>query len=585
VDRNPGDSRVAIAETVDAIWRDILDREAADPHDDFFGVGGTSLGAVKFLAEIENSFGLGALTPEDLYARSTFEAIVAAIESNVRAGAGFPDQTIAELFARRAAETPDVIAVKFRDRAVTYRELDRAANELAWRLRRQGAAPGTVVATAMARTPEFVTALLGILKAGGAYLPINPAWPAARLATMIERASVSIVVTDAETDAPLPDRIIRLHLGDMDTACADDAPEVEVDPGDPAIVNFTSGSTGEPKGVLTPHRGVTSLLFPGDFANLSAATVLLAHMSPSFDGMTVELWGPLLHGGTCVLFDGTFPSVSRLRAAIRDNGVNTLTLTTALFNVVVDSAPDVLDPLSALVVGGEAQSPQHFRAAHKRLPQLTIVNAYGPTETTVIATCFPVADLAPDAPSVPIGRPLANRDVSILGPDLTPVAEGEAGEICVSGPGLAIGYVGRPDLTAERFVTIPSPDGGQRRVYRTGDLARLAPSGDLEFLGRTDRQVKLNGQRIELEEIERVLVTHPGVHQAAALVHGEGVTRTLKAVLVAPAGVPADLSDVLASSLPAYMIPASVRAIGALPLNTNGKIDRAALARLFDHRP
>ncbi|MDI6104069.1 amino acid adenylation domain-containing protein [Actinoplanes sp. NEAU-A12] len=584
MDRNPGDSRAVIAATVHAIWRDILDGQAAEPHDDFFDVGGTSLGAVKFLAEIESSFGLDALTPEELYTRSTFEAIVAAIESNVRRAAGFPDHTIAELFARRAAETPDGIALRFRDRAVTYRQLDRAANGLAWRLRRQGVGPGTVVATAMARTPGFVTALLGILKAGGAYLPIDPAWPAARLATMMERASVPIVVTEAETDA-LPDHVTRLHIGDTDTACADGAPETGVDPGDPAIVNFTSGSTGEPKGVLTPHRGVTSLLFPGDFAKLSADTVLLAHMSPSFDGMTVELWGPLLHGGTCVLFDGTFPSVSRLRTAIRDNGVNTLTLTTALFNVVVDSAPDVLDPLSALVVGGEAQSPRHFRAAHKRLPHLPIVNAYGPTETTVIATCFPVADLMPDAPSVPIGRPLPNREVSLLGPDLIPVAAGEAGEICVSGPGLAIGYVGRPDLTAERFVTIPSPNGGQRRVYRTGDLARLAPSGELEFLGRADRQVKLNGQRIELEEIERVLATHPRVHQAAALIHGEGVTRTLKAVLVAPEGVPPDLGELLARSLPAYMVPAGMRAIDALPLNTNGKIDRAALARLFDHRP
>jgi amino acid adenylation domain-containing protein len=351
---------------------------------------------------------------------------------------------------------------------------------------------------------------------------------------------------------------------------------------DAAIVNFTSGSTGEPKGVLTPHHGVTSLLFPAAYTELSADTVLLQHMSPSFDAMTIELWGALLHGGTCVLFDGKFPSVSRLRAAIYGNGVNTLVLTTALFNVIVDSAPDLLDPLDALILGGEAQSPRHIRAAHERLPDLPIINAYGPTETTVIATCFPVAELAPDASSVPIGRPIDHREVSILGPDLTPVAPGETGEICVSGPGLAIGYVGRPDLTNERFVTIPSEHGRPRRIYRTGDLARVNPAGEMEFLGRADRQVKLNGQRIELEEIERALEMHPGVLQAVALVQGEGVTRTLRAVLIAPDGAPDDLQEFLSRSLPGYMIPTGVRAIDSLPLTTNGKVDREALTRLFD---
>ncbi len=580
MNRNPGDSHVAIAQTVAAAWRDILNREAADPHDDFFDLGGNSLGAVKFLAELENCFGVVALTPEDLYQTPTFGAIVSAIESHVRRDAGFPDRTIGELVARRAAEHPEAIALRFRDRAVTYRDLDRAANDLAWRLHREGVVPGMVVGTAMARTPEFVAALLGILRAGGAYLPIDPAWPAARLAVMVDLASVRMVVTDVATDAPLPGYVTRLRVGDL--AGRDEGPDVKGDPGDPAIVNFTSGSTGEPKGVLTPHRGVTSLLFPGDYADLSAATVLLQHMSPSFDAMTIELWGALLHGGTCVLFDGTFPSVSRLRAAIHDNGVNTLVLTTALFNVVVDSAPDLLDPLSVLIVGGEAQSPRHMRAAHKRLPQLSIINAYGPTETTVIATCFPIADLAPDASSVPIGRAIANRDVSILGPDLTSVATGEAGEICVSGPGLAIGYVGRPDLTTDRFVTIRTADDGHRRIYRTGDLGRLAPSGEIEFLGRTDRQVKLNGQRIELEEIERALLAHSEVLQAVAVLHGKGVNRTLKAVLVAPGGVPADLREVLARSLPAYMIPTGTRVIDALPITSHGKIDRAALTRLFD---
>lgn len=578
MDCNPGDSRAAVVRAVDEIWREILNREAADPTDDFFSVGGTSLGAVKFLAEIEGVFGVDALTPEELYRGSTFEAVVSTIESRLRPDTGFPDRPVGELVARRAAETPEAPALRFRERVVTYRELDRAANAFAWRLRDEGVKPGTVVGVAMTRTPEFVVALLGILKAGGAYLPIDPAWPAARLATMTALASVPIIVTDA-TEVTPPEHVTHLRFGEI--AGRDDSPEVEVDPADPAIVNFTSGSTGQPKGVLIAHRGITSLLLPGDFLNLSADTVLLQHMSPSFDGMTVELWGPLLHGGTCVLFDGVLPSVGRLRAAVNDHGVNTLTLTTALFNVIVDSAPELLEPLSALVIAGEPQSPRHVRAACERLPRLSIVNAYGPTETTVIATTFPVRELAPEASSVPIGRAIANRGVVILGADLTPVPPGEPGEICLSGPGLAIGYVGRPDLTAERFVTVATEDG-PRRVYRTGDLGRLTPSGDIEFLGRADRQVKLNGRRIELEEVEHTLLKHPGVRQAVALVHGDGVARALKAVLVAPGGVPEDLRDVLAVSLPDYMIPTDTRTVDALPLTPNGKVDRAALTGLFD---
>ncbi|SER22394.1 amino acid adenylation domain-containing protein [Actinokineospora terrae] len=489
-------------------------------------------------------------------------------------GVGFPELSVGELVARQAGRVPGAVAVRFRDRAVTYRELDRAANGVAWRLREAGVRQGAVVGVAMGRTPEFVVVLLGVLKAGGAYLPIDAGWPAARLATMVGLASVRVVITDAATEVVLPEHVTHLRFH---ASSRDDGPEVAVDPGGAAVVNFTSGSTGEPKGVLITHRGITSLLFPGDFLDLSADTVLLAHMSPSFDGMTVELWGPLLHGGTCVLFDGAFPSAARLRAAIRDNKVNTLTLTAALFNVVVDSAPDLLDPLSALVIAGEPQSPRHVRAAHARVPGLPIINAYGPTETTVIATTFPIAELAPEATSVPIGRALPHREVAILGPDLRRVARGEVGEICVSGPGVALGYVGRPDLTADRFVTVEG-----RRVYRTGDLGRLTASGDIEFLGRADRQVKLNGQRIELEEVEHALVAHPDVWQAVALVHGEGVTRALKAVLVTAGGVPDDLRGAVGAVLPAYMIPGDVRAVDALPLNQNGKVDRAALAALFD---
>jgi D-alanine--poly(phosphoribitol) ligase subunit 1 len=505
-----------------------------------------------------------------------------------RAGAAAPGalaSSLGALFEQQVARRPDADALRGRGRPLSYRALDRAANRIGWQLRRSGAGEGTIVVLAMARSPAFIAALIGIVKVGAAYLPLDPSWPPERVRTVVEAARATLAVTDGEPLAYLPATITQLAVtvADGDGSGPDDAsPAVPVGPDALAYVNFTSGSTGTPKGAMIPHHGVVSLLFEQDYMALNADVVTLQHSSPTFDATVFEIWAPLLHGGTCVVFDGAFPSVARLRAAIRDHGVNTIVLTTALFNVFIDTACDGLAPLRTVLTGGEAQSVRHWRIARERLPGVAIGNVYGPTETTVFVTHFPIQDLAADATSVPLGRAIGHREVFVARPDLTPAPPGEIGEICVAGAGLALGYAGRPDLTVERFVIAPGPTGVPRRIYRTGDLGRADATGSLEFLGRADQQVKLNGYRIELEEIERALTAHPEIRQAVVVVHGNEMTRKLKAVLVAPDLVRDGLVGFLARSLPPYMIPAALRTIDALPLTSSGKVDRAAVGKLFD---
>ena len=500
---------------------------------------------------------------------------------------GFPDRSIGSLFEEQAFRHPEKTVLWHRDRSVSYRALNRASNRLAAQLLHSGLKRGDVVAVKMGRTPNFVTALLAIVKAGGAYLAVDPRWPEPRIQTAFQTAGVFLFITDPH-NAPAEDigfdtLVIDHELAvDFTGVPADDAaPDVETGLEDIAYVNFTSGSSGTPKGVIMPHRGVVSLVFNQNYVSLSSETVTLQLASPSFDVMAFEVWSALLHGGTCVLFDGTLPSLNRLRAIINDYGVDTVLLATTLFNMVMDNAPDIVKPLKTLLTGGEAQSLHHFKIAKRALPDLTIVNAYGPTEACVFATWFPISAFRLDDTAVPIGMELRHREVIIIRPDLSFVEPGEVGEICVAGPGVALGYIGRPDLTEERFVQMKFPNGRIKTVYRTGDLGKLNDEGMINYLGRADQQVKLNGFRIELEEIENALAAHPGISQAIVLVHGQGVKRNLKAVLVAPLGMPSDIKTFLERTLPDYMIPADYKIVDQLPLNISGKVDRPALISLF----
>jgi amino acid adenylation domain-containing protein len=512
---------------------------------------------------------------------------------------GYPeDRTIAQLFSEQAARSPAAVALTYKDAQITYGELNTRANRLAHHLIARGVTEDTIVGVWLDRSPDMVAALLAILKAGGAYLPLDLAYPADRLAHMLGDTRAPIVITRPEFVATLPPGGAEVVV--LDPAGAALAHQPTTDPAPRgsadslAYVNYTSGSTGRPKGVPIPQRGVLRLVFGASYARLDASRVFLQLAPACFDAATFELWGPLLHGGRCVLFDDKLPTLQKLRQVIERNRVTTLFITTALFNTIIDEDPQLLAPIEQLLTGGEAHSVPHMRKALRELPGTQISSVYGPTETTTFATFHPVPSLPPEATSIPIGRPIGNTTTYILDDQLRRVGVGVVGELYIGGDGLARGYLHQPELTREKFVSNLGFLPPHERLYRTGDLAKYLPDGSIDFIGRADNQVKIHGFRIELGEIESQLITHSGVRQAAVVVHDRSYAdRRLIAYLI-PDTRPDTRPDTqrsrvtearelrahLQQRLPAYMIPAQFEWLEAFPLTPNGKVDRKELARL-----
>ena len=500
------------------------------------------------------------------------------------APAPYPDTaTVHELVAAQVARTPDAVAVIAGDQRLTYAELSARAGRLAARLRRRGVGRDVPVGVYLERSPDLVVALLGVLQAGGAYVPLDPSYPADRIRFMLGEAGAAVTVTNAAlAERARVSGIDPIVLDELDTGA--EAVPAGGEPAGPdslAYIMFTSGSTGRPKGVAVPHRGIVRLVFGQSFARLDSSRTVIFASTPSFDVSTFELWGPLLHGGRCVLHPPGVPTPETLRTLIRDHAATTLWLTASLFNALIDAAPESLRGLDELLAGGEALSPAHVRRAQAALPGTTIVNGYGPTECTTFACCHRLAGpLAESAGSVPIGRPIVNTEAFVLDAHRQLAPPGALGELYLGGPGLARGYVNRPELTSERFVPHPFDSTPGARLYRTGDLVRRRLDGALEFLGRADSQVKIRGFRIELGEIETVLASHPAVREAVVLARERGPgDRVLVAYVVPRAAMPGDesLREHLRARLPAFMIPFAFVKIPAVPLTPVGKVDRAAL--------
>jgi len=496
--------------------------------------------------------------------------------------APYPDDVaVGELFERAAARFPERTALIHRERRVGYRELNEAANALAARLLAEGVRPGEAVGVAVGRSPELVTALLAVLKCGAAYLPLDPAWPDQRLAELTEQAGTVRLLTDRPAlGERLPNcRVIPVDGGDP--AAGRDNPGVRVGPDDIAYVNFTSGSTGRPKGVPIRHRSIARLVFGARYAELDSDSVLLQLAPVSFDAATFELWGALLHGGTCVLYPSGFVRLSELRRVLETHGVTVLFLTTALFNTAMDEAPETLGSVRTILTGGETHSLKHIETALLHFGPDRLVSVYGPTEATTFATCYPVRELRPEETALPIGRPIQNTRAYVVA-DGRLCAPGETGEILLAGPGLSPGYLGLPETTRERFTT-HLIDGVPERLYRTGDRAYLDQDGQLVFQGRQDDQVKINGYRIELGEVAHHLDRHPAVRQSyVTATDGAAGERALVAFVV-PAGeecTPEAIRDHLKVRLPAYTIPAGIHLCAELPLSATGKVDRRTLLSL-----
>jgi len=508
------------------------------------------------------------------------------------------EATIPELFASVVARSPDATAARFGEATLSYAELGARASQLANRLRALGVGPDVLVGVALERSPELLIALVGILAAGGAYVPLDPADPPARLALLIGETRVPVIVTlerhaqalrDARSHAPAstPEPLLL---------CLDaDAHEIDVQPTVAprceslsaehlAYVLYTSGSTGVPKGVCVPHRAVIRLVTTAAYAPLGPDEVMLQYAPLAFDASTFEIWGALLSGASLAVFPPRLASLDELGRFIEECRVTTLWLTAGLFQQMVEMQIPRLRGVRQLLSGGDVLSLAHVRRLREELPGLRLVNGYGPTEATVFTCCHVVEDVSKLAARVPIGRPIANAEVQILDGRRRAVPIGVAGELYIGGDGLARGYLREPAQGAERFVAHPFVPG--ERLYRSGDLACWRPDGTLDFLGRSDTQVKIRGHRIEPGEIEAALSAHPAVREAAVVARGEDASaRELVAFVVCrAAAAEGELRQFLGARLPARLVPSRIVQLPTLPLTANGKLDRRALASLAPER-
>ncbi|MEV6075920.1 amino acid adenylation domain-containing protein [Streptomyces sp. NPDC052069] len=545
------------ADRLTGLYRQVLEAMAADP-------GGSA--EATFLPEGEHAW----------------------LREQNATGREFPEQTVLRRFEEQAARTPHAVAVSHRGEEVAYAELDARADRVAHRLVAAGIGAESAVAVLLDRSPGLIATLLGVWKAGGAYVPIDPSYPAERIASMCESAGVVAAVTEPPYADGFPTGVPVLLLEDLERAGTDDgtgtAPARSEDPDRLAYVIFTSGSTGRPKGVQIPHRGLANHVAwaAEDLASRGTGGAPL-FSSVAFDLVVPNLWGPLVTGQAVhVVAQDTAPA--DLSAALLASGpYSFVKLTPGHLDILTEQlTTEQVERLSQVyVVAGEALPGETANRSLEVLGEGRMINEYGPTEASVGSTIHPVTGhVALDV--VPIGRPLPNMTAYVLDASMRPVPAGVLGELYVGGTGVARGYAGRPDLTAERFVPDPFGPAGAR-LYRTGDRARLLADGNVEFLGRLDDQIKIRGYRIELGEVQAVVTAHPAVRDAVVTVHEPTPgDRRLVAYCVPVAGqeLPsaAVLADDCARHLPEYMVPSAFVALESIPLNANGKVDRRALA-------
>ncbi len=498
------------------------------------------------------------------------------------------DASVPELFAAQAARTPHAIAVQLGAATLTYGELAQQAAAVAAHLHGLGIGRGDYVGLCVERSFAMIAALLGTLQAGAASIALDPTHPAERIAFILREGGVRTILTQTQLLGTLAEvqarsgaramRIVNLATLPARSERAVRLPVVEAE--DPAVVMYTSGSTGAPKGAVLPHRAIVRTVRGADYLRFEADETFFGFVPLTFDVAILELWGPLLSGARLVLCPPGLPSLDVLANTIEAAGVTTLWLTTGLFDQMLDEQLPRLRGLRRLIVGGDVMSPAHARRAMAALPDTQVINVYGPTEATVLITAQPLVT-PPDGP-IPLGAPIANARVYVLDASRRPIPVGVPGEIYTGGDGVALGYLNRPDLTAERFVLDPFAGRVGATMYRTGDLARWRPDGTVDFLGRVDNKLKIRGVRVELGEIEAVLAEHPAVREAvvvcAAPAAGE---KQLIAYVVARTGMPlpdpGEIQAFLRARLPNQMLPAGVAFLDRIPLTATGKFDRRAL--------
>ncbi|MDH6440269.1 D-alanine--poly(phosphoribitol) ligase subunit 1 [Streptomyces sp. SAI-144] len=491
------------------------------------------------------------------------------------------EELIHQAVARHAAIRPDATALVHRNGTVTYRELADRAQQWARALRQEGAGPGQYVAVCLPRSPDLVTALLAVLTTGAAYAALDPRWPAERTAAVLERLAPVRVITQDRLPEPA-----AAHPGVGDTEPS------QLHGGSPACVFFTSGTSGAPKGVVSPHRATMRLFAPDGPLAFGPGAVLPVAAATPWDAFSLELWGALTTGGTGVLVESDYllpPTLEELTAC---HGVNTAWLTASLFNLFVEDAPESFTGLERLYIGGERLSPSHVSRFLRAHPDIALYNGYGPVESCVFATVHRIREedcLAPDG--IPLGSPVPATAVHVLD-GVAEAAPGEVGELCVSGDGLAVGYLADDALTEACFSRVRLRDGERVRVYRTGDLGYADERGRMRFTGRSDRQFKVRGHRLEPEEIESCAATLAPVTRSTVVpIPGELGTYDGIALFYTGDDGPSAAADdgecteiraLLGRRLPSYAVPDVVTRVDRFPVTGNGKVDSRALLALLD---
>jgi amino acid adenylation domain-containing protein len=490
-----------------------------------------------------------------------------------------PDQNLADAFGRAARTHPSRTAVVEGERRVGFAELDALSASIAAGLRERGVGAGGAVLVALPRGVDCVATVLGIVRCGGVYVPVDPAWPAPRIEHLrrIVRPAMTVGVDGAGGGAgafATPDQLARSRGGITPAGTGAN---------DPCYVMFTSGTTGEPKGVVVPHRAVLRLVIGPDFMELAPGRSWLHLSATSFDASTLEVWAPLLNGGCCVTVPDRLPSLERISSIIRGAGITDAWLTASLFNAMVDHEPEAFGGMRQVLTGGERVCPEHARRFIERHPGVRLINGYGPTENTTFTCCHTITieDTANPA-GIPIGRPIRGTEAAIVDEQGEECPAGSPGELLAGGLGVALGYAGDEALTAERFVNLAGRSG---TWYRTGDIARRRGDSVIEYLGRRDRQVKVRGFRIELEEVERSVTAHPGVRHAFALVLGDRADLNRLAVAYTTRTPDAPTAESLRAWLgerqPGHLVPDLLAVLPEIPIGPTGKADQDVIRARF----
>ncbi|KPI14792.1 Phenylalanine racemase (ATP-hydrolyzing) [Actinobacteria bacterium OV450] len=489
--------------------------------------------------------------------------------------------TVCQAIRDQGSRAPDSPALVWRDEEISYEALIARADRIRPQIHVADRSP---VAVRMERGPLLVATLFAVLETGAPYLALAPDWPVQRCRQAMAQAGAQICLHDGSSVGSAFQDLPGLILIDPDRDMLDTSSgSIQTPaPGDGCAVFYTSGSTGTPKSVLSPHAGIFRIAHDPTLA-YDRTTRTLQAAPLGWDAFSLELWAPLLRGGSCLLYDGAYLSPQDVRAAVQKYGVNTLWLTSSLFSAFIDDDPGCLQGLRLLMIGGERLSPRHVARCLKLLPDVRLINGYGPVEATVFVSAYDIPDGADTEQDLSIGTPVAGTTVYLLDGDYRITKAGEPGQVAAAGAGLALGYLGDSEATQRLFPVLPLGSGGAPvRVYLTGDIGRVEKDGTLTFLGRLDRQVKIRGARVDPIEVERVIEKIAGVSRAVVvpLPLDTANKECLAAFCTTETGATpteAEIRSGVAEALPPACVPLSVRLLTVLPLTATGKVDTRQL--------